>query len=106
MPVDQTGISESSAIVNPVVSVDQSGAEKRSLVSNIDSEMLAKRPRTCLAPEPDGMENGNNDSTDDKLISPSSRENGRIGGKQILLGQNLLGDGNQRKSRQNFSNLS
>ena len=71
--VDQTGISESSAIVNPVVSVDQSGAEKKTLVPNIDSEMLAKRPRTCLAPEPDGLENANNDSIDDELISPNSR---------------------------------
>ena len=71
--VDQTGISESSAIVNPVVSVDQSGAEKRTLVPNIDSEMPAKRPRTCLAPEPDGLENANNDSIDDELISPNSR---------------------------------
>ena len=71
--VDQTGISEGSALVNPVVSVDQSGAEKRTLVPNIDSEMPAKRPRTCLAPEPDGLENANNDSIDDELISPNSR---------------------------------
>ena len=71
--VDQTGISESSAIVNPVVSVDQSGVEKKTLVPNIDSEMPAKRPRTCLAPEPDGLENANNDSIDDELISPNSR---------------------------------
>ena len=71
--VDQTGISECSAIVNPVVSVDQSGAEKRTLVPNIDSEMPAKRPRMCLAPEPDGLENANNDSIDDELISPNSR---------------------------------
>ena len=71
--VDQTGISESSAIVNPVVTVDQSGAEKRTLVPSIDSEMPAKRPRTCLAPEPDGLENANNDSIDDELISPNSR---------------------------------
>ena len=68
--VDQTGISESSAIVNPVVSVNQSEAEKRTLVPNIDSEMPAKRPRTCLAPEPDGLENASNDSIDDDLISP------------------------------------
>ena len=71
--VDQTGISESSAIVNPVVSVDQSGAEKRTLVPNIDSKMPAKRPRTCLAPEPDGLENANNDSIDDEFLSPNSR---------------------------------
>ena len=71
--VDQTGVSESSTFLNPVVSVDQSGAEKRTLVPNIDSEMLAKRPRTCLAPELDGLENANNDSIDDELISLNSR---------------------------------
>ena len=67
------GVSESSTFLNPVVSVDQSGAEKRTLVPNIDSEMLAKRPRTCLAPELDGLENANNDSIDDELISLNSR---------------------------------
>ena len=71
--VDQTGMSESSAIINPVVSVDQSGAEKRTLVPNIDSEMPAKRPRTCLSPETDGLGNANNDSLDDELLSPNSR---------------------------------
>lgn len=73
--LDQTGILENTAADKPVVSVDQVGAEKRASEQDLELDLPAKRPRTCLPQnlELTAQDDWNVDQGDDELLSPNSR---------------------------------